>query len=83
MRSSDLAPLLAARPAPAVGMRQGTVVAWNAGTLANTIDVGGATLENVPVLDQPTNASIVPGDAVTILTLGPSWLIIGRVIVPT
>lgn len=81
-RSDDLAPTLAAKPAAAVGMRQGVVVAWDAGTFASQVRVGETVLENLPVLNSADAALISVGDAVTILTFGPSWLILGRIITP-
>ncbi len=82
-RSDDLAPILAARPAPAVGYRQGEVTAWDAGSYANTVTVDGTTMANLPVLDVADAALIVAGDTVAILTYGPTWLILGRITVPT
>lgn len=81
-RSDDLAPLLAARPAPAVGMRQGVVVAWDPVTLANQVQVADVIMEDLPVLKGSDAALVTAGDAVIILTFGPSWLVLGRVTTP-
>lgn len=83
MRSDDLAPLLAPTRTPVAGVRQGVVVAWDAITYANTVDVGGQELTNLPVLNSSDAALVAAGDVVSILTFGASWLILGRITVPT
>ncbi len=82
MRSDDLAPLLAAQGGSTVGIRQGTVIAWDPVSLANEISVGGASLINLPVLDQGSTALVTVGDSVIILTFNSSWLVLGRVVTP-
>lgn len=82
-RSDDLAPLLAPGRAPAVGIRQGAVISWDPVTLNNEIEVAEAILVDLPVLNVGNTNLIVPGDAVMILTYGSSWLVLGRVIVPS
>jgi hypothetical protein len=84
-RSDDLAPLLAAAPAGAVGFRQGTVIAWDPLTAANTIDVGGSTFSDLSILNTSEALLLGPGSVVGILTTGTaakSWFILGRVTVP-
>lgn len=83
MRSDDLVPLLTPPKETALGYRQGVVVAWDGVTFANTIQVGTAVLTNLPVLTLADNADIVAGDVVGILSLGPSWVILGRFTVPS
>nr|WP_146218379.1 hypothetical protein [Micromonospora acroterricola] len=80
--SDDLAPILAAQPAQGVGYRQGIVRAWNPVTAENTVEVAGALLDNVPVLNTNEALLLAPGDVVGILTSGPSWCILGRLTVP-
>ncbi len=82
-RSDDLALVLAPAPAPAVGYRQGLVVAWDSVTFANQVQVGESVLTNLPLLNSSDAALIVPGDAVGILTFGSSWAILGRFTVPS
>lgn len=79
----DLAPLLAALTSPksGLGLRQGTVVAWNTTTGANTITVASVTLTNVPVLAASV-AGIVVGDAVVVLTWQSAWFILGKILTP-
>lgn len=81
-RTDDLVPLLAAAPAPGLGFRQGTVLTWNQATAENTVDVGGATLTNVPILNTSEALLLGEGDVVGILTAGASWFILGRVTIP-
>jgi hypothetical protein len=80
-RADDLAPLLAPPAGPTLAFRQGLVVAWNAGTGANTINVAGVTLTDVPVLATSV-AGLVPGDAVALLTWQSAWFILGKIITP-
>jgi len=82
-RSDDLSPLLAAGGPQALGYRQGTVLAWNSVTYANQIQVGESILVNLPILTSSDAALIAVGDAVSILTFGSSWGILGRFTVPT
>ena len=76
--SDDLAPLLASQPATGAGYRQGVVLAWDPTTAANTIDVGGALINNVPVLNTSESLLLQPGDVVGLLTAGASWCVLGR-----
>jgi len=80
--SDDLTPLFGGQPGPGVGYRQGVVRAWNPVTAENTVEVGGALIENVPVLNTNEVLLLAPGDVVGVLTAGPSWCILGRLTVP-
>lgn len=82
-RSDDLSLLLAPKQAKTLGFQQGTVTAWNPVTYANTIDVNGTALTNLPVLTSSDAALIAVGDVVSILTFGSSWAILGRFTVPS
>lgn len=80
--SHDLAPLFGAAPTAGVGYRQGVVVAWDPLTAENTINVGGALVDDVPVLNTNESLLLQPGDVVGLLTAGSSWCILGRLTVP-
>lgn len=82
--SHDIAPLFAALAgaSAAVGFRQGVVRAWNPVTAENTVEVAGALIDNVPVLNTNEALLLAPGDVVGILTSGPSWCILGRLTIP-
>lgn len=82
MRSEDLAPLLADKGLPGVGFRQGKVVSFNANTGANTIDVAGTALVDVPMLNSGEAVALKAGHVVGLLTFKSSWWILGRVTVP-
>lgn len=85
MRTDDLGPLFAGEPASAVGFRQGRIIAWNPLTAQNTVDVGGTSLTDVPVLNTSEALLLRPGDVVALLTTGQgaqSWWIAGRVTIP-
>lgn len=82
-RSADLVPLLGSRNnGSGVGYRQGTVVAWDQDTAENSILVGDELIDNLPVLNTSEASLLVPGDVVGILTVGGSWAIMGRLIIP-
>jgi hypothetical protein len=81
VKADDLADLLAPKTAPSVTFRQGVVLTWNTGTGANTIDVAGVTLTNVPVLTAAV-AGLGPGDVIGLLAWQSSWLILGKITAP-
>lgn len=78
----DLAPLFGQQPSPGVAFRQGLIVAWDPLTAANTVDVAGATLTDLPVLNTSEVRTLAPGDVVGVLTMGAAWFILGRITVP-
>lgn len=87
MRSEDLAPLLAAQPAPGVGFRKGVIVSWNPLTAENVVRVGGTEMANLPIVASNFEvAQIQPGDAVGIQVVGngaaATMYIIGRITLP-
>ena len=82
MRGDDLVPLLVNGGKAGVGFRQGKVLSFNVDTGANTIEVGGAVLHNVPALNVTDAAGLEPGMIVGLLTYQGTWWIIGRVARP-
>lgn len=81
MITDDLAPLFD-KGSPAVRFRQGTITAWDASTGQNTIDVGGGTLTDVPILNTGEAIALKAGHVVCLLGQGMSWFILGRVTPP-
>lgn len=81
-RSDDLVPLLAPGRSTAPGYRQGVVVSWDQNTAENIISVGGALLENLPILNTSEASLLQVNDVVVLTTLNGSWAILGRVIIP-
>lgn len=79
--ANDLANLFGPPAAPDP-FRQGTVLTFNAATGANTVNVGGAVLTNLPVLVGGDTVNLGPGDAVIVLKYQQSWAILGRIVVP-
>lgn len=82
MTSPDPFAYLAPAGAPDVGFRQGTVVAFNQSTGANTISVAGAVLTDLPVVSSSESLEITAGDVVVLMRLKSSWCILGKVVVP-
>lgn len=62
--------------------RQGTIVTFNTLTGANTINVAGAVLTNVPLLNIGDTINLLPGDVVVLMKMKSAWAILGRVIIP-
>lgn len=83
-RGDDLTDLFAEPPpgpAQPVTYRQGVIVSWDAGSAANTVQVGGAIFTNLPVF-APAVAHIGEGSVVGLVTAGPSWMILGPITDP-
>lgn len=78
MITDDLSTLFGAGP-EAVRFRQGTILTWNANTGANTVDVGGGTLTNVPILNTGEAIALKAGHIVGLLAFGSAWFILGRI----
>jgi hypothetical protein len=83
----DLLPLLAPPPPgdrgpTRLGFRQGVVLSWDASTAANSIQVGGAVLTNVPIIDTFDALNLRAGDVIGLFTFGSSWFVLGRITVP-
>lgn len=81
MRSDDLVPLLAGASEADVGFRQGKIVAWDAQTGANTVELGGQQFTDLPVLSA-SGISLSVGDVVGLLRYRSTYLILGRINTP-
>ncbi|GAA1549994.1 hypothetical protein GCM10009804_03220 [Kribbella hippodromi] len=68
---------------PGVRFRQGTILTWDANSGANTIDLAGGTLTNVPILNTGEAVALKTGHIVGLLGQGSTWFIIGRVTLPS
>lgn len=82
MRGDDLAPLLAGGERSDLGFHTGTVVAWEGGTGANTIDVAGATMTDLPILNTSDTVMLEPGHVVGLIRFKTTYFILGRVTPP-
>lgn len=84
LMQEDLVPLLTQQPPDKslVRYRQGLVVSWNTSTGENVVNVGGALLENLPMLNSNDSVRLQAGHVVALLAAGSSMLIIGRVVKP-
>lgn len=72
-------------PAQAMRWRQGVVEAFNTGTLANTINIGGTSFSNVPVFVHNGTSSIAVGDVVAVIVIGDggqSMFVLGKITQP-
>lgn len=81
-RADDLVPLLFPPPSNEVGFHQGTVLTWDSATGVNTVDVGGATLTNVPILNTGEAVALKAGHVVAMIRFKSSFFILGRVTIP-
>lgn len=82
MRADDLAPLLAPAGQPPVGFHQGQVLAWNADTGANQINVAGTVLIDVPILNTGEAIALKTGHVVGLLRFNTTYFILGRITIP-
>lgn len=82
MISDNVADLFTRDTGPALRFRQGTVVAWNASTGENTIDVGGGTLDDLPILNTGEAIALKPGHVVGLLVFGQQVFVLGRITTP-
>ena len=62
--------------------RQGIIRSWNPLDATNTVEVGGALLENLPILNTSEALLLGSGSVVGLISAGPSWAILGRLTVP-
>lgn len=82
MYSDDLVPLLSQGPGPGLRFRQGVVRSWNASTGANVVDVAGAQLVDVPILNTGEAIALKAGHVVGLLAFQSTYWIIGRITLP-
>jgi len=71
--------VLFGKPDPGVRFRQGTVQWWDPANGQNIIDVGGASLVNVPILNTGEAIALKDGHVVGMLGYGGSWFLLGRI----
>jgi len=81
MITDNLAPLFDQGQA-GVRFRQGTILTWDANTGANTVDLAGGTLVNVPMINTGEAIALKAGHVVGLLGQGGTWWIIGRITPP-
>ncbi len=84
MISDDLTTLFEdpSQAAAPVRFRQGTVLAFNNSTGQNQINVAGAVLVDIPMLNSGEAVALKPGHVVGLLLAGQSWFILGRITPP-
>lgn len=86
----DLGELFAPPPAsPSLDMRyrQGRIITFDPVTLENTVDVGGSTMTNLPLLGVGESTLLAPGSIVGITSVQSlrgtaTWAILGRMVTP-
>jgi hypothetical protein len=77
----SLVPLLGAGSATGSGFIMGRLIAWNATTRENTVEVPSQHWANLPVLASAVDSLINPC-TVLLIPFGPRQIIAGRIIVP-
>lgn len=87
--SSPVLPIMPAAGEPSLDVRyrQGTILTFNQLTLENTVDVGGTTLTNLPLLGVGESTLLTTGSVVGIIvvgdeTRGKTMAILGRLVIP-
>lgn len=81
MISDDVSTLFGDGP-PGVRFRQGRITFWNPANGENQIDMGGGTLNDVPILNTGEAIALKEGHIVGLLGQGLSWFIVGRITPP-
>lgn len=66
--------------APNDSFRQGVIVAFDPATGTNQVLVGGAVLENLPILVGGDTVNYAEDDVVILLRYQSSWAILGRIV---
>lgn len=78
----DITQLLQPAGRPELGFHSGTVVSWDSNTGSNVIEVAGAQLVDVPVLNTGETIALKAGHVVGLLRFASSYFILGRVAIP-
>lgn len=80
-RPGDLTPFLERQPPAPFTILQGILTAWNAGTLANTVDLGGGiTQTDMSIVGDP--AALTVNDPVMVLLSNTRYFILGAISQP-
>lgn len=82
MAAGDDLTMLFDPPPPGLGFKQGVILTWNNANAANTVQVDGAILTDLPILNTSEALLLTPGSVVGILTTASSWFILGRITIP-
>lgn len=78
---ADLTNLFQA-PTQPEAFRQGVILSFDPATGANTVNVGGAVLTNLPILVGGDTVNFAEDDVVVLLKYRSSWAILGRIVIP-
>lgn len=81
-RATDLTPYLVQPGRGDLSFHQGVVTAWDVTTGANTVNVAGTEIPDVPMLNITELLSIAVGDTVALLRYKSTYFILGRVVRP-
>lgn len=82
MRLDDISGRLQTPADGGFGFRQGVLVAYDAATGSNSVNLAGGILTDLPILIDSDGVNLVPGDAIVLLKLKSSLAIMGRVVTP-
>jgi hypothetical protein len=77
-----LPPVSASTAAQPAYFRKGVLLAFNPATGANTVNVAGANLTNLPILVSGSETAFTVGQTVGIMVVGTSMFIVGRIAIP-
>ncbi len=82
MRSDDLVPILVPELPRTCTLSQGVIGSWNSTTGANSLSVGNAGYDDMPIIGGANLSDISPGDQVIVISYGNQRFILGRLIQP-
>lgn len=78
----DLTPLVLPRQKEALGFHQGVIQAWNSETGQNTVNIAGAFVNDLPILNTGEAIVLKVGHVVAILRFRSTYFILGRITIP-
>jgi hypothetical protein len=81
-RLDDLAPLIAPVRQAEISIVQGYLTAWNGTTHANTVEVGGATLIDLPLVHLGDPTALAASTVVLLLRVRNTYYLLGKVTYP-
>lgn len=76
--NDDLTSLVTPGGAPQTEFRQGVIITFVPSTGANTVNVAGSVLTNVPTINPTDAVNYTVGSVVLLARFGASWVILGR-----
>ena len=82
MIGPDLSEFMRAQPSADVGFHTGAILSWDSATGENVVNVSGAAISDLPVLNIGDTTNLTVGDVVALIRYKTTYFILGRVVLP-